>query len=80
MLAKTGPPALAIDAWKRAVDLDPTEFDALYNLTIELVHQGRMDEARNTARATSSTAPAALYAPDIARVKEVIKQEVDLSR
>ena len=36
----------AIDAWKRAVDLEPTEYDALYNLTIELVNAGRLDEAR----------------------------------
>ena len=73
VLAKTGRQALAIDAWKRAVDLEATEFDALYNLTIELVRQGRLDEARRYGARYVSTAPAALYAPDIARVKEVIK-------
>jgi len=35
----------AIDAWKRAVELDPADTDTLYNLWLELAKAGRRDDA-----------------------------------
>ena len=46
VLANTGRRAEAIEAWKRAVQLDRGELDALFNLTVNLVQIGRLDEAR----------------------------------
>ena len=45
--------------WKRAVTLSPTEYDALYNLTVTLVDLGRRDEARAYGERYIATAPPA---------------------
>ncbi len=52
VLSQTGRASEAIEMWKRAVALNPTEYDALYNLTVTLFDLGRRDEARPTASAT----------------------------
>ena len=70
VLAQANRRAEAVDAWKRAVELEPTEYKALYNVTIELARQGRMDEARKYGQQFIATAPPALYAADIARVRQ----------
>jgi arylsulfatase A-like enzyme/Flp pilus assembly protein TadD len=62
----------AIDLWKRAVALEPSEYDALYNLTVTLAEAGRADEARTYGERYIATAPPALYATDIARVRQMI--------
>ena len=49
----------AIASWKKAVELDPREFDALYNLATELASAGRTVEARPYAEQFVKTAPAA---------------------
>jgi arylsulfatase A-like enzyme/tetratricopeptide (TPR) repeat protein len=72
LLSNTGRKLEAIDLWKRAVALDPTEFDALYNVTVTLVEMGRRDEARMFGERYIATAPAALFAPDIARVRQLL--------
>jgi Flp pilus assembly protein TadD len=69
VLAQTGRKPEAIDSWKRAVDLDGREFDALYNLTVTLSQAGRMDEARAYARQFVATAPPALYQPSIEQLR-----------
>jgi tetratricopeptide (TPR) repeat protein len=72
VLAQTGRAAEAIDEWKRAVGLDPTDFDGLFNLTLELVKQGRMDEARNYGGKYLATAPPSVYGQDLARVRQML--------
>ncbi len=57
----TGRPAEAIESWKHAVDLDGTEFDALYNLWHELAASGHRDEAVRYGRQFVETAPPAAY-------------------
>lgn len=59
----------AIASWKRAVALDPTQFNSLYNLWAVLTDLGRHDEAGLYGRLFASTAPPALFAEDIARVR-----------
>ena len=72
VLAGTGRKPDAIESWKRAVALDETEFDALYNLTILLVEAGRLSEARAYAQRFVDTAPSALYRADIDKMRRFL--------
>jgi arylsulfatase A-like enzyme/tetratricopeptide (TPR) repeat protein len=72
ILAGTGRKNDAIESWKRAVALDATEFDALYNLTILLVEAGRVGEAREYAQRFVATAPPALYGADIEKMRRFL--------
>jgi tetratricopeptide (TPR) repeat protein len=58
----------AIDEWQRAVALDGTEFDALYNLWQELARAGRRDEALRYGEQYLRTAPP-YYREEIARIR-----------
>ncbi len=71
-LSQTGRNSDAIDEWKRAVALDPRELDALYNLTVTLHDVGRKDEARVYGERYIATAPPAMYAADIARIRKML--------
>ena len=42
------------------------------NLTLELVKQGRMDEARNYGGKYLATAPPSVYGQDLARVRQML--------
>ena len=48
--------------WKRAVAINPMEFDALYNLTMTLMELGRRDEARTYGDRYISSAPPGFFA------------------
>ena len=72
VLSESGRKTEAIDAWKRAVALDPRELDALYNLTVTLLDVGRRDEARTYGERYIATAPPAMFAGDIARVRKLL--------
>ena len=63
--AETGHPDEAIAHWKRAVELNPREWDTLFNLGKLLRRQGREAEARPYIDRFIETAPPALYADDI---------------
>lgn len=71
VLANTGRRNGAIDAWKQAVALDRTEYDALYNLTRELAAAGHRDEARTYGQQFLATAPAA-FKGDFAEIRRLI--------
>ena len=73
ILSSTGRKPAAIDAWEKAVALDPSQFNALYNLWFELAASGRREEASKYGRQFVSSAPPAFFAPDIARVREYLK-------
>ena len=62
----------AIEHWKRAVELDPEEFDTLFNLGTLLLRQGSVAEARPYLERFVATAPPALYARDIERLRAVL--------
>jgi tetratricopeptide (TPR) repeat protein len=62
---KAGDRTTALASWKRALDLDPTNWDALYNLGVQLMRAGRVAEARPYLDRFVREAPASLYAKDI---------------
>jgi tetratricopeptide (TPR) repeat protein len=68
--ARTNRKSEAIDSWKKAVSLDPGEFNALYNLVLLLVDSGRIGEARTYGEQYIRTAPpqSAADAADIRRL------------
>src|SRR5260370_808054 len=60
-LSKLGEPAAALDAWQRAVDLDGSLLDALWNLGTNAAGQGRPDQARRALAPFLQLAPAQDY-------------------
>ena len=68
-LARQRRSAEAIDAWRRAIDLDGREFDALYNVVVLLIETNRVDEARPYARQFVTTAPPAFYREEIEKLR-----------
>src|SRR5260370_30248603 len=57
ILSSTARKTEAIESWKRAVALDGSQFNALYNLWFELAAAGRRDEATGYGRQFVATAP-----------------------
>ena len=72
ILSGAGRKADAIDSWKRAVDLDPGEFNALYNLILTLVETGRIPEARTYAQRFVATAPPAFFKTEIDQMRKFV--------
>jgi arylsulfatase A-like enzyme/Flp pilus assembly protein TadD len=71
---KTGRPDEAFAEWKRAVELAPGDFDALFNLSMELDAAGRHAEARPYLERFAREAPPAQYGPDIAKVRRILSR------
>ena len=67
---RMGRPDDAFVHWKRAVDLAPHDYDALFNLATELDAAGRRDEARPLLERFVREAPPAQYAADIAKIRK----------
>jgi tetratricopeptide (TPR) repeat protein len=72
ILSRTGRKREAIDSWKRAVALDASEFNALYNLWLELAAAGRRDEAVKYGRQFVATAPAAFFATERQQISKYL--------
>jgi arylsulfatase A-like enzyme/Tfp pilus assembly protein PilF len=68
--AQRGDYATAVAHWQRALAIDPGDYQTLYNLGDVLVRTGRPEEARPYWERYVRTAPAALEARDIARVRQ----------
>jgi Tfp pilus assembly protein PilF len=67
--AREGRTDEAIERWRRAVALDPRDYQTLFNLGVTLRKAGREAEARPYLEAYLKAAPAALERRDIARVR-----------
>jgi len=67
--AETQHPDEAIERWKKAVALNPKNWDTLFNLGTVLRKQGRLEEAR-IYFGRFAEAPPALYEKDIVRVRK----------
>src|SRR6185295_223202 len=70
--ADTGHLDEAIQHLKRAVELNPREWDTLFNLGKLLRRQGREAEARPYLERFVREAPPALYGPDIRRLQPTL--------
>src|SRR5262249_26036462 len=64
----------AIDAWKRAERLKPTDYDLLFNLGMVLVDSHRVSEARPYLERFEREAPRTKYAADLPRVRALLPQ------
>ena len=64
----------AIDEWKQAVQLDPANFDALYNAGTTLARDGQTAAARPYLEQFLKTAPPAFYAKDLKEVEALLKR------
>jgi tetratricopeptide (TPR) repeat protein len=64
--------ARAISAWKRAVDLAPTDYDTLFNLGMLLRQAGRRDEARPYLERFVRDAPPSRYSADVAAIRRML--------
>jgi cytochrome c-type biogenesis protein CcmH/NrfG len=60
----------AIASWRKAVALDATNFDALYNLCIVLLAANRAGEARPHVEQFVRTAPPGVYGREIAEFRK----------
>jgi Tfp pilus assembly protein PilF len=70
---KCGDVEKAIASWQRAVELDRTNFDALYNLGTTLARTNP-DAARPFLEQFAHTAPPSLYARDIREVNAMLQR------
>jgi choline-sulfatase len=68
-----GDEAGAMECWKRAVELDGSQFDALYNLAIVEGKRGDVQAARRALERFLASAPPALYARDLAEARRLLK-------
>jgi Flp pilus assembly protein TadD len=71
--AREGHVPEAIERWKRAVALDPGDYQTLFNLGSELWRSGRHDEARPYLEGYLRDAPPALESRDIALVRRLLQ-------
>ena len=67
-------PQEALDAWDRALVLEPTNSDVLYNVAIVAMEAGDSERARRALQTFIETAPPDLYGPDIQRARELLQR------
>jgi arylsulfatase A-like enzyme/Flp pilus assembly protein TadD len=70
LAAETGHLDEAVARWKKAAELDPQDWDTLYNLGRALRRAGRDAEARPYVERFAREAPPALYARDIREARQ----------
>jgi tetratricopeptide (TPR) repeat protein len=70
---KAGNRPAALANWKRAVELDPRDFDALYNLASELLKDGQLNAARPYLERFVREAPRAAYTEQARHLSELLE-------
>ena len=73
-LYKLGEAAAALDAWQRAVDLDGSLLDALWNLGTNAAGQGRPEQARRALARFLELAPAKDYQADREKARGLLRR------
>jgi type IV pilus assembly protein PilF len=63
---------LAADNWRKAVENDSEQYDAMYNLGILLTQMNRFEEALKYLEQFVNNAPEKKYAADIAKMRKLI--------
>jgi tetratricopeptide (TPR) repeat protein len=64
----------AVESWNRAVQVDPRQYDALYNIAMVESRVGHREEARRAFTQFIETAPKSSYGPDIAAARQALAQ------
>jgi arylsulfatase A-like enzyme/tetratricopeptide (TPR) repeat protein len=71
-LEKSGRAKDAIEAWKRTVELDPSQFDALYNLALVSGQQGDLATARSALERFARSAPEGRYRAEVKQARQIL--------
>jgi type IV pilus assembly protein PilF len=72
--AQTSDFSRAVDAWNRAVQIDPRQYDALYNIGMVEARTGHPEEARRAFTQYVETAPKVSHAADIAAARKALAE------
>jgi arylsulfatase A-like enzyme/Flp pilus assembly protein TadD len=62
----------ALDAWERALEIQPDDFDVLYNVAIVAARAGDVDRARPALRRFIAEAPPRRYGPDLDKARALL--------
>jgi arylsulfatase A-like enzyme/Tfp pilus assembly protein PilF len=71
-LVNLGRPGEAIDAWEQALELQPDDFDVLYNVAFVAARTGDAERARPALRRFIAQAPPERYGPDLAKARALL--------
>lgn len=63
----------ALEAWERALELQPRDFDVLYNLALVALEAGDLDRARPALARFVAEAPPERYGPDIQKARSLLE-------
>jgi arylsulfatase A-like enzyme/Flp pilus assembly protein TadD len=66
----------ALDAWQRSVEIDPSDFDVLYNYGVVAAELGDRARAVPALERFAESAPIGRYGPDIARARDLLRHLV----
>jgi arylsulfatase A-like enzyme/regulator of sirC expression with transglutaminase-like and TPR domain len=67
-------PDAALSAWRKAYELDPRQYDALYNTGLVAAKLGRLDEARQALAQFARTAPPQRFSADIQKAQAILRE------
>jgi lipoprotein NlpI len=62
----------AVEMWNRAVDIDPRQYDALFNIGLVEGRAGHMTQAKAALTRFVNTAPKERYSADIATARQAL--------
>jgi tetratricopeptide (TPR) repeat protein len=63
----------AFQSWSRAIDLDPTQYDTLFNLAVLAGRTGKKEAARHALEQFIRTAPPARYAARVEEARRLLR-------
>ncbi len=67
-------PATALAAWRKAVEIAPDYWEALYNIGLVSAATGRKAEAREALERFVSKAPPDLFGPDLVKARTLLRE------
>jgi tetratricopeptide (TPR) repeat protein len=71
---RTGDRRAAIAAWTKAVELDATNYDAMYNLAMALLRDSQPAAARPYLERFLRSAPSAFYEKDLREIAGILQR------
>ena len=73
-LYSSGERADALDAWEKAVELDPSQLDTLYNLGTRAAELGRREQASRALESFIERAPAERYPGELRQARVLLQR------